>query len=106
MRGQRTLFTNIFIDNKPLVAEKAAKGRNNKLYVRRNDLLLHRYYYLGNTTGYRFDLIIQQLRDEFFITERTITEVISMNSGSLMAIKNKPPTKLQIKQKYPHINWE
>jgi hypothetical protein len=102
MRGSNTLFSDIFIDEKPV--EKQAKGRSANLNDKRNELLINRYYYYG-LQKFRYDFILDKLSEEFFLSVVTIPKVIDENYLILHNLKKEQPSKQLLQKKWPHLVW-
>lgn len=103
LRGSNTLFNDIFVMP---VAEKQRKGRSEFLISKRNEFLIDRYFYLGKTTGLRYELLIRIIADEMFLSAYTIQEILYDNSAKIQAVKKVSPSKKDLMRKWPHINWE
>ena len=101
MRGTKT-FTDIFSDAIP---QGNRKGRNTDLVVKRNDCLLHRYYYYGNFTDKRFDVILEQLHEEFFLSVDTVSRILKENVPAMRELKKKAPDKYYLQSRWPHLKW-
>lgn len=77
-RGQQKLFNNL-IEREPVML--AVKGRSASLIDKRNDLLLHRYYWHNRREiepGVRmsFQSILTTVKEELFLEERTIVNIM------------------------------
>jgi hypothetical protein len=103
LRGTNTLFAEVF--DIPAVA-KQRKGRSETLYSRRNDFLIDRYYFLGKTTGLRFELLMRIVAEEMFLSTYTVQDILFDNTAKIQAVKKLSPTKKELMKKWPHINWE
>lgn len=99
----RKLFENLFDEPTPDVQTR--RGRSEKLIALRNDALTDRYYYYGKFTDKRYEVILDLLSNEFFISGVTISEVIGDNSNKLSELKAQAPTKEHFKKKWPHLVW-
>jgi len=104
MRGS-TLFDNFFNTPAQESRVRVLKGRSKELNDRRNELLLYRYFWYGAYTKLRFEIVMTRLEDEFYISPRTIMNILSASSEQLRSIRNHPPTPEALKKKYPHLNW-
>lgn len=103
MRGS-TFFNSLFnTDNnlKPTVR----RGRSSILVQKRNELLLLRYYFYGNFTELRYKAVLKRLREEFFISEARILDIISKNHTVLKNIKEKDISLTELRKEYPHFSW-
>lgn len=104
MRGQAT-FQSLFPDITNTCTEKTGKGRNPENDAKRNDLLLARYIYYGTYTHNRYDWVINQLHEEFFLAKRRIMDIISENVLSLREMRKNPPTLKELQKRWPHLVW-
>lgn len=103
MRGS-TFFHQLFNDkkdDKPVVR----KGRSVVLVQERNELLLLRYYFYGNYSELRHNAVLKRLKEEFFLSETRILDIISQNHDALRRIKNERITLQELRKEYPHFNW-
>lgn len=105
MLGQQKLFENFFEDEQTPVVTATRRGRSEELHARRNEALIERYYYYGKFTDKRYEAILDQLSDEFFLTPVTISEVMNDNFNKLSDLKAHAPAKDYFKKKYPHLVW-
>jgi hypothetical protein len=103
LRGSNTLFADVF--DLP-VTEKQRKGRSESLISKRNEFLIDRYFFLGKTTGIRYELLMRIIAGEMFLSAYTVQEILFDNSAKIQAIKRANPTKKDLMKKWPHINWE
>jgi len=101
MRGTQ-IFNDIFDGdhNRPL-----RKGRDSALLQKRNRCIAHRYYYYGQYTDKRFDLILEQLHEEFYVSVNTISAVIKDNVVLLRELKQKKPSIIYFQTRWPHLKW-
>jgi len=103
MRGQQSLFENMFVDVPELTVSR--KGRSEELIKERNECLVDRYYFYGSSTDKRYEAIMNDLKKEFFIETYTIQEILSENVDKLSELKKQQPQKNYFKDKWPHLVW-
>ena len=101
MRGEK-VFNGLFSDKE---AANAPKGRSLSLVARRNHCLVDRYFYYGHYTDKRFDVIIENLCAEFFLTERTVKDIINKQESYLLELKKKKPIVSLLDMRWPHLKW-
>jgi hypothetical protein len=101
MRGKK-LFKTTF---KEKAQEQGSRGRNVNLIARRNYCLLDRYFYYGHYTDKRFDAIIENLCTEFFLSKRTLQDIIDANETYLLELKKKKPRLSLLEMRWPHMKW-
>jgi hypothetical protein len=102
MRGHQTLFNEI-IEESPL---RVVKGRSERLDSQRNQCLVERWLYMMKVTGWRYDLMLRMISTDFFLSERTIINVLDENNNLLRSIRNDLPTKKDLEKRWPQFNWE
>lgn len=102
-RGSLTLFNEIFVSAPAL---KSRKGRSEDCNALRNKCIIERYWYFGANTGFAYPILLKIISAQFFITERTVHNVISENIGLLHQVRTSKPTKRELEKKWPHLSWE
>src|SRR5690348_13525759 len=106
MRGSNTLFADIFYERPSSSIDAKKKGRSASLHARRNECLVHRYYYYGSQPHRpSFESIVAILSDEFFINPSTIVILLSKNYMLLREVKTNPPSIPDLKEKWPQFVW-
>ena len=107
-RGIIKVHNALFI---PKVEHEKKKGRSLKLISRRNECLLDRYLYYGRLSGKRYDLIIEELSTDFFLSNNTIAELLSDNYEKLSTLKksyqdlSEIQFKNKLKNRWPKLSW-
>ena len=104
MRGSQSLFADIF-EEPPSMVERSRKGRSAQLHARRNECLIDRYYFKGKFTDKRYNKIISELSEEFFISPVTIPDLINDNFQLLASLKKQQPEKSYFVKKWSHLSW-
>lgn len=105
MQGVRTLFTT-FIDPPQEVATASNKGRSSDLDAKRNKLLAARYaYYNMYHRSLSYEAIITKLSDEFYLSTRTITNILTANISDIQQLKKEMPPVAYFRRLYPHLVW-
>lgn len=77
-----------------------------KMLALRNECLADRYFYYCNNTDKRFEVVIEQLTTEFFISNETITDIIHLQSEYLRVLKKEKPGIYYFQNKWPHLKWK
>ncbi|QNK63961.1 hypothetical protein H7F33_05570 [Pedobacter sp. PAMC26386] len=101
IRGSQTL-TSIF---PPAFENKATKGKRNAYALDRDACMSYRFYYYYHLQRKRFDDAIADMEKEFFISGRTIADRLTENNDLLKDIAQNAPDRKQLRQRYPHFNW-
>lgn len=104
-RGTITLFKNIFQEETPAPIEKQRKGRSEHHNSKRNDCLIDRYFFYGKYSGLRYELILERLSGEFFLSAVTIPKIVDENLDKLIELKKQKPEKGFFQNKWPHLVW-
>ena len=84
VRGSQTLFKDIFPIEAP---EKQRKGRSIAYDILRNECLINSYWFIGNETGLRFELIIKIVARQFWISQRTVSNILQFNHHLLVNVR-------------------
>lgn len=85
--------------------DRQQKGRSRNLVALRNQCLIARYYYYGAFTDKRYDIIVELIAAEFFLSVQTIPGILKTNTAELRALKTKQPPLSYFQQRWPHIKW-
>lgn len=103
MRGQQSLFNDVFAKKE----KKTTTQRPRNFFLpERNEALLYRYYYHAEINRYRYDVCLEELEKEFYITSLRIVFVLSENAEKLSEIVNNKPPVNEIAKIFPHFNWK
>lgn len=102
MRGIYTFNDTIINSN---TQKQLQKGRNSTLIEQRNTLLLNRYYYYATFTKTRYEIVMQLLSKEFFLSERRIIDLITHDKETLSNLRKKHPDIAYFKKNFPHLSW-
>lgn len=102
MRGE-TLFNNLI--ETPELPVPSKKGRCADLVAERNELLMARYYYLRSFTDKSYDAVLQQLKQEFFLSVITIPQIVEKHVDDFLSLKRLAPNPTYFSKKWPHIKW-
>jgi hypothetical protein len=103
-RGHQSLFAEFLPITTPL--EKSRKGRSETLDSQRNECIIDRYLFVVNNTGLRYDLVIKIISADFFLAERTITDLLSNNHQQLKKARDLQLDRKDLEKKWPQYNWE
>lgn len=101
MRGKAT-----FKNETENIATPRIKGRNLGKLARRNECLADRYHYYCNYTDKRFEVVIEQLSFEFFLSNETINDIIRSQGPYLHVLKKEKPSLYYFQNKWPHLKWK
>lgn len=104
IRGSQN-FKNIFTETEEKQDAKPKKGRNSDLYSKRNECLIDRYFFYGSFTALRYEVIVETLSAEFWLTEGTIPRLVEDHLDRLIEMKKAKPSKQYFQKKWPHLVW-
>ncbi len=107
LRGHRT-YLSLFQNDSPaeVLAVPEKRGRSEQLIIKRNELLIHRHYFYYKIKGLQYHIGLQALESEFFLTERTIVDIVQNNHGIIKELRNLAPEIHYFKKKYPFMAWD
>jgi hypothetical protein len=104
MRGQQSLFANIFVDT---AVKPVQKQRPRNYYQpERNEALVHRYYFHAEINRMRFDDCIKQLESEFHITAPRIVAVLTQCTSNIQRLHDAKPSLKDLEKKFPWYAWK
>lgn len=104
-RGIRLYQSLLFEDTGNTTPKKESKGRSADLITKRDNLLLHRFYFKSKIERKIYDDVIQELEAELHISKVMIQKIIQAKGELLLAIKQNGITKSDLKQKFPWVVW-
>lgn len=106
-RGLR-LMENLIEDNSrvEIIPDKVKRGRNKELIDKRNECLLHRYYFYSKVLKLKYEDVITSLSAEFFISDRTTTDIAMSESDYLSELFKKKYTPKELEKKFRFLNWK
>jgi hypothetical protein len=108
LRGHRT-YLSLFQSEQPItdtIALPERRGRNEELIKQRNELLLHRHYFYTKIKKYPYHLLLSSLESEFFLTQRTVMDIVQSNTTLLRRINTDKIESRELRRKYPAMNWD
>lgn len=106
-RGHHSIYTALL---KPITEDvkkgtEKRKGRSELHNRRRNELLICRYYFHIKIVGLQYQNALDLLQLEFFISERTIVDIVQRNIGKLKYLHRLKPDARFFKNKFPWLIW-
>ena len=102
IRGGVSLFKDIFPEPAP---EVQRRGRSITFDAERNECLVSRYYFFGLKTGLKYDMLLRIISKQFWISERTVSNILFANHHLLVKVRKDQPTKQELEKRWPHLNW-
>ncbi len=106
LRGHRSIFLSLFPENTTEFTPASEKrGRSEALIVKRNELLICRYYYYMKIERLQYLDALVLLEKEFFLCIRTIQNILMDNSGVLKELSKLKPKIKYFKERFPNIVW-
>lgn len=105
LRGHRT-YLQLFDEAPQLTTAKPERrGRSETLHLKRNELLIHRYYYYVKVEKKQYPDVLSTLENELFIAKQTIVNMVAGNSSLLKELNTVKPVVSYFKKKYPFMVW-
>lgn len=83
----------------------SVKGRNSDLIKKRNNVILYRYYMYKTFAKWNYESIIETVSEEFYLSTRTITDILTSNSQELKKITAEQPKLCLLSKKFSHYDW-
>jgi AraC-like DNA-binding protein len=87
------------------------KGRSLKLILQRNECLTDRYFFYSHIGEKRYDLILEKLSTDFFLSESTIADLLNDNYNKLITVKktyqesSDMSIRKKLQNKWSHLSW-
>lgn len=109
LRGHRSTYLSLFTNDASVVSIQPTperRGRSEALVIKRNILLIHRHYYYFKIKQVQYHIGLQNLEAEFFLTERTVVDIVQTNVNLLKELKAVNPDKKYFAKKFPAMNWQ
>ncbi len=106
-RGSQSIFKNLFIeDNETLKSDlKTRRGRSEELVKKRNELLIHRYYFYSKIAEKQYENVLSELENEFFLAPITIIHIVHANIEMLKNLNKEKPQRSYFKGLFPFVVW-
>jgi hypothetical protein len=112
-RGVKIFNSILFGDDAATVPTTPLKrgrpGRSEELIRRRNEFLLHRFYYkirlVQSTQPRSYASVLKDLEPEVFLSRVMIQKIITRESDEILRIKKDKPSIQQLRARWPHIVW-
>lgn len=102
IRGAQTI-TSLF----PPAFETDAtrKGKRSVFASERDACMAYRFYFRYHILRERFDDSVANMEKEFFLSGRTIVDKITELQPLIKDIIGNNPDRKQLRNRYPHFNW-
>lgn len=102
MRGQLTLFQ-YFHTNTTAVRDE--QRPRNFFMPERNIALVHRYYFYSEIKCYRYEKCLEELEQDFFITDTRQVCILTDCQDLLRQVMQQKPSLKELSRKFPRFNW-
>ena len=97
MRGRRTLDSIVYGERADCQSHAKRKVcRDPELIRRRNEILVHRYFFLVQKNT-RYETVVKTLSDEFYLSTVTIAKILTDQVDRLLQIKREKPSIKELK---------
>ncbi len=102
MKGQLTLFQNLIEEDQDTSSVEAIDRRHLRAL-----LMAARYYHKIILLRKQYADTIEELADEFFLSERTVTNILLEDQyrAEIMAHKRDKTTVADLRKLYPYLVW-
>lgn len=97
------LFTDNTQEDKP---SSPSIGRSPELISKRDEFLLHRFYWKTKVERKVYPDVFQELSEELWLSKIQIQKIITSKIDEVLRIKNSKPDVKDLRSKWPHIIWE
>jgi hypothetical protein len=104
-RGLRIYQSLLFEESSTATPKKESKGRSAELIEKRDDLLLHRFYFKSKIERKIYEDALRELEAELHISKVMIQKIIQAKGEVLLTIKQQGVNKAELKQKFPWVVW-
>jgi len=105
-RNHNLLFAEEETSSEVGVAENARKGRNPEMLEKRNKHLVARYYYYGQIQKLLYDVVMEKLSQEFYLTPGTVPQVLSELGTELAELRRTAPSAASFAKQWPWMKWQ
>lgn len=106
MRGERTLFGDLFAQTETIeTVEKKQQRPRNYFQPERNTALVYRYYFHAELNRKRYDDCLIELEKEFYLTTPRIIVILTECNNMLKSVITQKPSIKELEQMLPHFNW-
>lgn len=106
-RGLSIYNALLFPESSP--SEKPASpsiGRSPELINKRDEFLLHRFYFKTKIERKAYPDVFDELSEEVYLSKIQIQKIISAKIDDILRIKSSKPDIKDLRSRWPHINWE
>lgn len=80
-------------------------GRNPELIAKRDNFLLHRFYFKTKIQRKIYADALQEISDETWISKFQISKIIKAKVDNILHIKRQQPSLKMLRESWPHIIW-
>ena len=105
MQKGRRLFDELNYDSSK-ISKYDFRGRSKILIEERNRCLCFRYWYYSKRHKNRYDDVLKCLSKEFYLSEMTVTNLISKNSISIKRVYEENPKINELKIEFDYLTWK
>jgi hypothetical protein len=105
MQRGRQIFDKLNYDSSEIL-KHGSKGRSKILIKERNQCICLRYWYHSKRHKRRYDEVLKLLSKEFYLSERTIVDVVSENANLIKNVYKENPIINRLKIEFEHLTWK
>lgn len=86
-------------------AQVMTRGRSQTLSIKRNKLLLDRYFYYTYLQKMNLSAVYEEMELDFFITPRRVADLVQINIEYILQLRQSPPSVDTLRKKWPKMVW-
>lgn len=80
-------------------------GRNPQLIEKRDNLLIHRFYFKTKVQRKIYDDVLRELEEETFLSKIMIMKILQAKADQALLIKKQQPSKEDLRRQFPFMVW-
>lgn len=92
-------------DQSATVTTTITNGRNPEFIAKRDNFLLHRFYYKTKIQRKIYSDTLNELSSELWLSKLMIQKIIQAKADNILMIKKQPPSLKMLQEVWPHIKW-
>lgn len=106
-RGISVFNALLFDEEAPATSITTAipNGRNPELIAKRDNFLLHRFYFKTKLQRKIYCDALKELSEEIWLSKLMIQKIIQAKADNILMIKKQQPSVKVLREVWPHINW-
>lgn len=86
--------------------KEGTKGRSGRLIQLRNEAMCDRFYYYQKVKSYHYAKVVDELHNEFFISQTEITKILGRMHDYLGQLRANRPELKELRRRWPWYVWD